>query len=169
MHRDTDHKAGHAIRTSDLPSEKDRAPLYGAKLFIITIALLLIGLSDVNAQTPPKPIKIELNKLEAREGACRTYFVMANGSEHVLTSLGLDIFIFDKQKIIMQRVGPSISRLQPHKTRVVLFDIPDVDCANVGAFLLNGVTGCKDGNGADIPDCGNLLEIGSRAEVAFVE
>lgn len=166
MHADAD---GGFDRGRRIPALMSGACRRSARLLIMALALMPALASDGHAQDSPKPIKIELNKLEARDGACRTYFVLANGSEHVLTSLGLDIFIFDKQKIIMQRVGPSISRLQPHKTRVVLFDIPDVDCANVGAFLLNGVTGCKDANGTDIPDCGNLVEIGSRAEIAFVE
>ena len=81
------------------------------------------GASVPAAPAQQRDITIELNKLEAIEKACRGYFIVENKMPESLKELQIDVFLFDKQGVILRRVALSFLDIRPGKSKVVLFDL----------------------------------------------
>ena len=54
------------------------------------------------------------------------------------------------------------------RTTVVLFDIPDMSCGDIGRLIVNDVLACNGSSGTPLPDCTSLVTTSTRAEAAFV-
>ena len=111
-------------------------------------------------------LKIELNKLEAVEGACRAYMIFENNSGNTYDSLKLDLVMFDSDGLINKRIAVEGAPLPVGKTSVKLFDIKDVSCEQLGRILLNDVLTCS-GPAGEYTDCLSLIETTSRNLVSF--
>ncbi len=122
-----------------------------------------------NGIAPPKPagIAIELNKLESVPNACRGYFIVENGSAEGVKELKIDVFLFDRSGTILRRVALTFSDIRPNRTKVVLFDLAEASCAEVGRLLLNDVLACNGNSGTPIANCPELLSARTRAGVEF--
>lgn len=137
-------------------------------LCLLLLAAGLAASAGAASAADEKPIRLELNKLEARDGACRTHFVIHNPGERTFSSFKVDLVFFDKQEIVAQRISLDLAPLRPRKTNVLLFDIPDIDCKALSKILVNDVTKCRDGTG-DRSDCVALVEPRSRASVRLIK
>lgn len=111
-------------------------------------------------------IKIELNKLEAVEEACRAYVVFENTTQTAFASFKLDLVMFDPEGVINKRLAVEGGPLPAGKTSVKLFDIKDVTCADVDRVLLNDVLSCEGPEG-EISDCLADIATSSRHSVVF--
>ncbi|MEZ5935164.1 MAG: Tat pathway signal sequence domain protein [Alphaproteobacteria bacterium] len=116
----------------------------------------------------PGKVAVELNKLEAAAGGCRPYLVIENGTEHVFSSLKLDLVMFDTDGIIVERVAVDAAPLPTGKTAVKIFDLKGLACDRIGRMLLNGLTGCSAGDAAP-EDCLSLISTRSQATVPFIQ
>jgi hypothetical protein len=121
-----------------------------------------------NAAKTASKISVELNKLETVPNACRGYFVIGNGTADGLKELRLDVFLFDKAGVILRRVGLNFTGIRPERSKVVLFDIPEVACGEIGRLIVNDVLACTGSAGAPLADCATLVTTSTRAEAAFV-
>jgi hypothetical protein len=119
------------------------------------------------AAAAPTAISLELNKLEPAETACRGYFVVDNAMPTALKELKIDVFLFDKQEVILKRVALSFLDVRSGRTKVVLFDLADLACGDVGRLLVNEVLSCKDATDAAVADCTDKLAVSTRAAAAF--
>jgi hypothetical protein len=111
-------------------------------------------------------LKIELNKLESVEGACRAYMLFENKSGTAFDSLKLDLVMFDPNGVINKRLAVEGAPLPVGKTSVKLFDIQGLACAEVDRILLNDVLSCR-GPGGEISDCLIEIDTTSRNSVLF--
>ena len=111
-------------------------------------------------------LKIELNKLETVEGACRAYLLFENKSGSAFDSLKLDLVMFDPNGVINKRLAVEGAPLPVGKTSVKLFDIKDLACAEVDRILLNDVLSCR-GPAGEIDDCLVDIDTTSRNSVLF--
>ena len=111
-------------------------------------------------------MKIELNKLESVEGACRAYMVFENNASSAYDSLKLDLVMFDPNGVINKRLAVEGGPLPAGKTSVKLFDIKDVSCADVDRVLLNDVLSCQ-GPAGDIEGCLDDIDTTSRHSAVF--
>ena len=111
-------------------------------------------------------MKIELNKLESVEGACRAYLVFENNMDSAFESLKLDLVMFDTNGVINKRLAVEGGPLAAGKTSVKLFDIKGVSCAEVDRVLLNDVLSCQGATG-DISGCLDEIETTSRHSAVF--
>jgi hypothetical protein len=111
-------------------------------------------------------LKIELNKLESVEGACRAYMLFENKSGTAFDSLKLDLVMFDPNGVINKRLAVEGAPLPVGKTSVKLFDIKDLACAEVDRILLNDVLSCR-GPAGEISDCLVDIDTTSRNSVLF--
>ena len=121
------------------------------------------------AQASPPPqrgIALELNRLEAVGSSCRGYFVARNNFDRV-TEVRLDVFLFDRQGIILRRVGLTFPDLPAQRTKVVLFDLADAPCSELGRLLVNEVIGCTSAGGQPVNECPNSIVTSSRANIEF--
>ena len=104
--------------------------------------LLIAGLSPVMAQTP-SPLRIELNRLEGREGACRVWMVLNNGAAgEALDPLRLDLVVFGKDGVVSRRLAVDAGPLPAGRTVVRLFDLTGQGCDSIGSLLLNDILAC---------------------------
>jgi hypothetical protein len=109
-------------------------------------------------------LALELGRLEPQDAACRTYVVMENRTATDFGTLRLDVFLFGRGREILGRVAVASRRVRPEQTRVLVFDVPGVDCGRVGALLLNGVLVCQEQGGRMRDDCGDLIDVRSRVD-----
>lgn len=135
--------------------------------FVCCYALLLgvsiVPFYEVVAQ---QGLRIELNKLEPVEGACRAYMIFENQSGQAYDSLKLDLVMFDSDGVINKRLAVEGAPLPAGKTSVKLFDIKDVTCEQLGRILLNDVLSCRSPTG-ERNDCLAEIETASRNLVSF--
>ena len=107
----------------------------------VTGGVLLAALAVAPASAA-SPVSIELNRLEARDSACRVSLVVANPGEKPIDSLKLDLVFFDKEGVISRRLAVEAGPLRASKTAVKLFDAAEVGCDSLSRVLLNDVTAC---------------------------
>ncbi|MGO1118227.1 Tat pathway signal sequence domain protein [Rhodovibrionaceae bacterium A322] len=135
---------------------------------VVGAALLLAGQAvGASAQSSAdKTITIELNKLEQRDGACRTYLLFENATDQQLDPFRLDLIFFGSDGVITQRLVVDAAPLRAGKSVVKLFDLAGQQCADVSRILLNDVSPCGDASG-ERDDCVDLVTPQSRSEVVF--
>lgn len=133
------------------------------------VAALLPGAHLAQAQTAAparKPgITVELNKLETVPNACRGFFLIANATTEPLRELKLDVFFFDKGGVILNRVGLNFADIRAERSRVVIFDVPNTSCNDVGRLLINDVLACTKADGAPLLNCAQQINVATRAAV----
>ncbi len=137
---------------------------------LLGVVLLAVGplALPATAQDGGDRLGIELNKLEPQDTACRTYFVLQNGTEIGFTELVLDIYIFNRDGIIERRLAMDTRAVMPGKTQVRLFDVRELGCDAIGRFLINGVLSCSDTEG-ERNDCAGLLSFSTRTGVELAD
>jgi hypothetical protein len=113
-------------------------------------------------------VRIELNKLEDKDGSCRVHLVLENASATSFEGYKLDLVLFGPDGIIARRLAVDVAPLRAHKKSVKLFDVDGLSCGAVGAVLLNDVLGCRSGTG-ERSDCVDTLAVSSRATVSFTK
>ena len=100
----------------------------------LLLALALAAAPSLAHAAPPDPIRIELNAAAAGEADhCRLSFVIENKSETAMTSLKLDLVIFDRNGVIGRRLVTEMGPLHAAKTVVKTFAL-DGGCADVGGY-----------------------------------
>jgi hypothetical protein len=139
--------------------------------YSIVHCFLGLAIDSGLAQTPPPPmppeIQVELNKLEPAGIACRGYFVVSNGVSEPLKELRLDVFLFDRAGIILRRFGLTFLDIRAERSKVVLFDLPEVECGNVGRLVVNDVIACTVASEAPLAGCSTRVRTSTRAGVPF--
>ena len=115
----------------------------------------------------PGTITLELNKLAASENVCQAYFVVDNQSPHRLQELKVDVYLFDKQDVVLRGVALPFADVRAGRTMVVPFELPDLPCGDIGRVLLNKVLVCTDASGAPVEACADMLAVNTRSDVAF--
>lgn len=140
----------------------------------ITFQALLVAAWATAAWAPAshgqEGVRIELNKLEPLDSACRAYLLFENRMSEDFRSLKLDLVMFNPEGIINRRLAVEGGPLPAAKTSVKLFDIQGVTCDAVSRVLLNGVLGCsvvRDGTEQERQDCLQLIETASRSGTEF--
>ena len=136
-------------------------------LFVPAAAQPAPGRSGESGPAKSPSITIELNKLEAAPNACRGYFVVDNRLPEALKELRLDIFLFDRTGVILRRVGLPFVDVRPERMKIVLFELADLACNDIGRLLVNDVLICTGASGAAISGCGGMVSTSTRASAKF--
>lgn len=113
-------------------------------------------------------VRVELNKLEPSDAACRAYLVLENGTERAFETLKLDLVMFDAEGVVAKRLAVETAPLPPAKTSLKVFDIDGLPCERVGRVLLNDVMACADASGTR-EDCLGLVAPAARGSVPFLK
>lgn len=142
-----------------------------SSLAVLLCCCAAAALAQAPASPPPpapeRPIAVELNRLEAAGPACRGYFVLRNRLPERIAELRLDVFLFDRQGVVLRRVGLTFPDLRPERTKVVLFDLAEGACADIGRLLVNDVIGCTGANGETVKDCAEKIATSTRTAAEF--
>jgi len=135
---------------------------------LIPFALgIFLALAAGSALAEPL-VKIDLNKLEPRENACRAYFVVQNGTESNFAEFTLDLFLFGADGVVTKRIVVDSAPLDAAKTCVRPVDFREVGCENVSMILMNDIIKCRDGSG-ERQDCVSLVELSNRTAAKFIK
>lgn len=116
--------------------------------------------ADVEALDPP--VTLELNRLEAVDGICRSYFVVGNNLAEPLRELQLDTFFFGADDVVQDRVALTFENVRAEREKVVLFDL-ELACDEIGYILVNEMLTCSAASGP-VEGCADELAVSSRAE-----
>jgi hypothetical protein len=130
--------------------------LRAARAILPAIALLAAPTLTIGA--PADPIRIELNTETGIPDHCRLSFVIENKSEAGMSSLKLDLVVFDREGVIDRRLVAEMGPLRATKTIVKTFELKG-NCTDIGSILVNGVTACAPG---DADSCLDRLALASR-------
>ncbi|MEO1774984.1 MAG: hypothetical protein AAFS07_08530 [Pseudomonadota bacterium] len=112
-------------------------------------------------------VRVELNKLEAQEGACQAFLVIENQTETPFDALVMDLVMFDPDGVIGRRLAVNIAPLRAKRTSVKVFAVQGLACEQIGRLLVNDVLECRAGE-AEIDTCFDLLETASRTSVDMI-
>ncbi|WP_424812951.1 Tat pathway signal protein [Roseococcus sp. YIM B11640] len=123
--------------------------------------LLLAGLSPLQAQNAPAPLRIELNRLEPRDNACRVWMVLNNSGGEALDPLRLDLVLFGKDGVVSRRLAVD-APVPANRTVVRLFDVAGQSCDGLGSVLLNDVLACGSQEADARNACVARLTLASR-------
>ncbi|KAA5607675.1 hypothetical protein F1188_00740 [Roseospira marina] len=111
-------------------------------------------------------VRAELNKVEDIDGACRSFFLFRNHTPVTLTGFEMSLAILDTDGVIDRLLTIDAAPLPAGRTTLKLFDIPDVACADIGKIILHDMGACQGDDGTT-RDCFALLDVSSRASIAF--
>lgn len=106
---------------------------------------------------------LELNRIDALEGACRLTFVAENGLGADLDALSLETVLIDTDGRVERLTLFEFGQLPDGVPRVRQFDIAGMACDRLGRVLINGVAEC----GA-VASCGAALELSTRTDVEVI-
>jgi hypothetical protein len=120
--------------------------------------------APVLARAEPTPLRLELNRLEAREdGACRVWLVAGNPASEAIDPLRIDLVLFGRDAVVLRRIAVDIGPLPASRTAVRIFDLAGQACEGIGHFLLNDVLACGGTEPARRAACTDRLTLSSRA------
>lgn len=129
----------------------------------IGLLAALLALPVAAAETAP--LRIELNRLEAREGgACRVWLVLNNPGPEALDPLRLDLVLFGADGVVARRVAVDVGPLPAGRTQARIFDLPGQDCGAVGGVLLNDMLACNGTEPAARNACADRATLASRVD-----
>lgn len=133
-------------------------------------SLLTIAAGPAAAQgneTADRTIRIELNGLEPSQQGCRFTFVAENGLEVAIERAAYEVALFGKDGLVQRLTVLDFKDLPAGRTKVRQFDLPEVDCADIGRVLINDAAACEGGEGLGEKSCIASLKTKSRGEVGF--
>ena len=132
----------------------------------ISSALIVALVASIAFAEPSGGVDVELNRVVPQGDGCRLSFVIRNGSGSALSSLHLDLVLFDPDGLIVGRTAAEAGPLPAGKTSVKDYDLPDIGCDALGRILINDVVRCETAPGevAGI-DCLDATRPASRARV----
>jgi len=111
-------------------------------------------------------LRLDLNKVEALESACRIFFLLQNEGAEDYRRLTFDLVFFDRSGIVDRRLSVDAAPLPAGKTSLKQFDVPGMDCATVTSLLLNAVLACEAEQDLGAA-CLQGLTLQSRADIRF--
>ncbi|EPX87753.1 hypothetical protein ruthe_00155 [Rubellimicrobium thermophilum DSM 16684] len=123
---------------------------------------MMAGLPAAGEEPAAGRLRLELNRLDQQDGACRLTFVAENGIS-AIAGLTLETVIFDRAGQVAALNLFDLGELPAGRMRVRQFDVPEVECGTIGQVLVNGVAACA-GEGLTVPDCTAALEVTTTVE-----
>ena len=130
--------------------------------------MLLLMFAGSAAGADIGELRVELNKLEEQEGACRAYLVVENAVGVDISVSKIDFVMFDKDGIIAKRLAVNIAPLRLGKTAMKAFDVEGLTCGRTGQILINDVIDCRVEEERR-NDCIAFLTPASRSNVKLIK
>jgi 2',3'-cyclic-nucleotide 2'-phosphodiesterase (5'-nucleotidase family) len=121
------------------------------RLLPFLVCTLLFATPAVSETAKPE-LHLDLNALQPAAGACRVTFLATNDLGAALDKATFELAIFGKDGAIVRLVALDFKGMTAGKTKVVQFDLKDIDCKAVSRVLINDVTACS-GAGIEATAC----------------
>ncbi len=130
------------------------------------IAVIALWAGGVSAQSGR--LLVELNKFEAIDNGCRTFFLFRNTTDIRFQSFEMSLAILDREGVIERLLTVEAAPLPSERTTLKLFEIPESQCENIGEILLHEIVSCNPDQG-EAPDCFGIIDLKSRASAPLVK
>ncbi len=130
------------------------------------IAAIAFWSSGVSAQSGK--LIVELNKFEAIENGCRTFFLFRNKTDITFQGFEMSLAILDKQGVIDRLLTVEAAPLKAERTTLKLFEISETQCERIGEILLHEIAKCEPDRGGPL-DCFTVIDLKSRAAAPLVK
>lgn len=134
--------------------------------FAALLALALLSSNVVAQDTAAPRFALELNALQPAETGCRISFLATNELGGQLDRAAVELALFDASGGIDRIVTLDFKDLSEGKTKVLQFQLQDLDCDGLGRVLVNDVSACE---GAITPPsiCLDALQTSTRLDITF--
>ncbi|WP_211295358.1 hypothetical protein [Meinhardsimonia xiamenensis] len=138
----------------------------------IGLALAASGPGPAHAEAPQaaaaasdsaRQIALELNTIDQTDEACRITFVIRNALGSDLEGAVFEAVLFDSGGRVERLTLLDFGALPAERMQVRQFALPGLDCARLGAVLINGAESCA-GKGVGAGDCMAALWPTSRVQ-----
>ncbi len=84
------------------------------------------------------------------------------------TLMGEHLLTYETHKgVAVRRIALPFSGIRAERSKVVIFDLADVACADLDKLLVNEVLTCTGEDGAPIKGCADLVATTTRASASF--
>lgn len=130
------------------------------------IALLTVWAGPASAQA--ERLIVELNKFEAIDNGCRTFFLFRNQTVNAFQGFEMSLAILNDEGIIERLLTVDASPLPAERTTLKLFEIPETTCESVGEILLHEISRCETDQGGQM-DCFDIVDLSSRTSAPLVK
>lgn len=127
---------------------------------VLALGLALVALTPA-AALAEGPIRLDLNRLDPAEGACRLVLVAENPGPDSLDNLTLEAALFDRGGQVAMLTLLDMQDLPAGRMRVRSFDLAGLDCADLGRVLVNDTRCDPQGVAA----CGMDLALSAQVDV----
>ncbi|MDX8350497.1 hypothetical protein SLH49_21110 [Cognatiyoonia sp. IB215446] len=135
---------------------------------VLTALALFHVASFANAQeTGGASIMIELNTLQPAEGGCQLTFVTSTTHTRDIEKLVFETVLFTTEGAVERLTLFDFGAIPAHAPRVRQFVLPQLECADLGQLLFNGVNVCEV-NGTEETSCATGLALTSRTDVELL-
>lgn len=120
-----------------------------------------------STQEDPSRLSVELNALNDVDGACRLTFLARNTMGVGIDKAVFETVIFDTTGGVVKLSLFDFRDLPFDRPRVRQFDLPGLQCENIGQALINGANSCVvDGSESEM--CREALSVSSRVDVELI-
>lgn len=119
-----------------------------------------MGVVPARAQAPS--LRLELNRLEPRDGQCRVWMVANNPGPEALDPVRLDLVLFGRDGVAARRLAVDVGPLPAARTVVRSFDVAAQPCDGIGQVLMNDVLACAGTEDAVRAACTDRIVPASR-------
>lgn len=121
--------------------------------FFVILPLLAGFAAPALAQEVAAPkLLLELNAAQASEKGCRVTFLATNELGGALEKASVEMALFNGAGAIERIVTLDFKGLTEGKTKVLQFELANLDCADLGRVLINDITACE-GTGLEADAC----------------
>lgn len=134
---------------------------------MLRILTLMAVLFAGAAYAQDAKLDIELNSIGLRNESCEVYLRVRNQTPVGYDVFKIDLAFFDRAGVINDRSLVELGPLRANKTSLHVFQMPDMECGNVGEVLLNDVTECRPSDGSTV-DCLGIVTLSAKGDIAFI-
>lgn len=133
---------------------------------IAALSLFLLPLNADAQEELSVALTVELNAAEPADGGCKVTFLATNTLGADIDRTALELALFKTDGAIQRMVTLDFKALPQAKTKVLQFQIPALDCADLGRVLVNDVTACE-GPELSATACLDQLQTRALSDLAF--
>jgi len=111
-------------------------------------------------------ILLQLNKVAQEGDSCRLHFLLTNETDTAFSSFRIQIAFFDRSGGFINSATADFLKVRPLKTILRFFDVPTLQCGELGKVLLNDAATC-DAEDGPVANCVEMIAPTHRTEIRF--
>ncbi|TVS06124.1 MAG: hypothetical protein EA407_00925 [Rhodobacteraceae bacterium] len=127
-------------------------------------ALLALLLAPVTVQA--EVLHIRLDKASTVAGQCQLVFVLENGTQAEFEQLQAEVVLLNRETRVLRLSLMDFQSLPANGLRVRSFNLPDLDCAEVGRVLFNAMGPCTP---LEPRECTEALRVSSDTGIEVLK